>query len=98
GTLCWAICGAAFGSYHEDEPERASGPGGPPIDPSWYFRRPGGGPLYDMAVYALHALTGLLGPAQRVTALSGIRLRERRFAGRLVPTEADDNTVMLLDF
>ena len=98
GTLCWAICGAAFGRYHEDEPERTATPGAPPIDPSWYFRKPGGGPLYDMTVYALHALTGILGPARRVTALSGVRVPEREFAGRLVPTEADDNTVMLLDF
>ena len=94
GTLCWAICGAAFGRYHEDEPERAE----TGIDPSWYFRRPGGGPLYDMTVYALHGLTGILGPARRVTALSGVRVHEREFAGHLVPTDADDNTVILLDF
>jgi predicted dehydrogenase len=98
GTVCWAICGAGFGSYHEDEPERVEAAGAPPIDPSWYFRKPGGGPLYDMTVYALHGLTGILGPAQRVTALSGVRIPERRFADRLVLTEADDNTVMLLDF
>jgi predicted dehydrogenase len=95
GTLVWAICGAAFGRYHEDEPERA---GADAIDPSWYFRRPGGGPLFDMTVYALHALTGILGAARRVTALSGVRVPEREFAGRLVPTEADDNTLILLDF
>jgi predicted dehydrogenase len=98
GTPCWAICGAAFGRYHEEEPERAGTDGVPPIDPSWYFRRPGGGPLYDMTVYALHGLTGILGPARRVTALSGVRIRERQFAGQLVPTDADDNTIMLLDF
>jgi len=51
-----------------------------------------------MTVYALHALTGILGPARRVTALSGVRVHERAFAGRVVPTEADDNTVLLLDF
>ena len=95
GTPVWAICGAALERYHEDEPERA---GADAIDPSWYFRKPGGGPLYDMTVYALHALTGILGPAKRVTALSGVRVPERTFAGRPVPTEADDNTVMLLDF
>src|SRR5215471_9989498 len=98
GTLCWAICGAAFGRYHEEEPERTGREGVPAIDPGWYFRRPGGGPLYDMTVYALHALTGILGPARRVTALSGVRLRERSFAGSAVPIDADDNTVMLLDF
>jgi predicted dehydrogenase len=98
GTVCWAICGAAFGTYHEQEPERTQVADAPPIDPSWYFRRPGGGPLYDMTVYALHALTGILGPALRVTALSSVRVPERRFAGEVVPTDADDNTIMLLDF
>src|SRR5882757_2471496 len=95
GELCWAACGAAFGTYHEDEPERASTDA---IDPSWYFRKPGGGPLYDMTVYALHGLTTVLGPARRVTALSGVRLPERSFGGKSVRTDADDNTMILLDF
>jgi predicted dehydrogenase len=38
-------------------------------DPSPYFAREGG-PLLDMAVYPLHALTGLLGPVREVFALS----------------------------
>jgi predicted dehydrogenase len=97
GRVTWAICGAAFGRYHEEEPERTALAGGA-IDPSWYFRKPGGGPMYDMTVYALHQLTGVLGPALRVTALSGVRLPERTFLGRTVLTEADDNTVLLLDF
>ncbi len=99
GLPVWAICGGAFASYHEeDEPERQNPPGGTAIDPSWYFRKPGGGPLYDISVYALHGLTAVLGPARRVTAMSGIRVRERAFMGRPVATEADDNTVLLLDF
>lgn len=98
GTVCWAVCGAAFVTYHEDEPERAAAQGAPPIDPSWYYRKPGGGPLYDMTVYALHAMTGILGPVRRVTAMSGIRLRERQFAGHTVAGDADDNTLILLDF
>lgn len=69
-----------------------------PIDPSWYFRKPGGGPLFDRTVYALHGMTGILGPARAVTALSGVRIPERRFAERVIPTEADDNTLLLLDF
>ena len=44
------------------------------VNPSWYWRKPGGGPLYDMTVYALHTLTGVLGPARRVTAMSGVRI------------------------
>jgi predicted dehydrogenase len=99
GHLAWAICGASFGRYHEDdEPERIASPGGVTIDPSWYFRKPGGGPMYDMTVYSLHQLTSVLGPAQRVTALSGVLVPEREFLGRKIATEADDNTVLLVDF
>ena len=98
GTLVWAACGAAFGTYHEDEEFRKGDDVLANVDPSWYFRKPGGGPLYDMTVYALHGLTGILGPAKRVTAMSGTRIREREFAGRMVPTDADDNTLILIDF
>jgi predicted dehydrogenase len=68
------------------------------IDPTWYFRRPGGGPMYDMTSYALHQLTSILGPARRVTAMSGVRVPEHLFQGRRVSTEADDNTILLVDF
>jgi predicted dehydrogenase len=99
GDVAWAICGGAFEAYHEsDEPERLQAPGGVAINPAWYFRKPGGGPMYDITVYALHQLTSVLGPAQRVTALSGIRVPYREFRGERITTEADDNTVLLLDF
>jgi predicted dehydrogenase len=59
GELAWALCGGSFDIYHEeDEPERLNAPGGAVINPSWYFRKPGGGPLYDITVYALHASSG----------------------------------------
>jgi predicted dehydrogenase len=99
GDVAWAICGGAFETYHEsDEPERLHAPGGVPINPTWYFRKPGGGPMYDITVYALHQLTSVLGPAQRVTALSGIRVPYREFAGERIAVDADDNTILLLDF
>jgi predicted dehydrogenase len=98
GQLSWVLCGGAFGQYHEDEPERLAAPGGAPIDPAWYFRNPGGGPMYDITVYSLHQLTGVLGPAKAVTAMSGIRVKERAFLDNRIPTEADDNTILLLDF
>jgi predicted dehydrogenase len=99
GQLAWAICGGSFEAYHEqDEPERLDAPGGRAIDPAWYFRKPGGGPLYDITIYALHQLTSVLGPALRVTALSGVVVPERAFLGARIATEADDNTVLLLDF
>ena len=99
GELAWVICGAAFGSYHEqEEPERLDAPGGGAITPAWYFHKPGGGPMYDMTVYALHQLTSVLGPARRVTAMSGIRIPVREFLGRRIEAEADDNTLFMLDF
>ncbi len=98
GRLSWALCGGAFGAYHEDEPERLEAPGGAPINPAWYFRKPGGGPMYDITVYALHQLTSVLGPAKAVAAVSGIRVEEREFLGSWIPTETDDNTVLLVDF
>jgi len=99
GTVSWAICGGAFDTYHEGgEPERTAGSSASPINPAWYFRQPGGGPLYDITVYSLHQLTSILGPAQRVTALSGIRIPERSFLGDPITTEADDNTILLLEF
>jgi predicted dehydrogenase len=98
GRLAWATTGAAFGSYHEREGVRQGNDVLSNVDPSWYYRRPGGGPLYDMTVYGLHALTGILGPAKRVTGLSGVALTEREYRGRMVPCDMDDNTLMLLDF
>jgi len=98
GDLCWAVCGASFGRYHENEEFRQGNDPLSNVDPSWYYRKPGGGPLYDMTVYALHGLTGILGPAQRVTAMSGVRMPMREFRGQMVPCDADDNTLILIDF
>lgn len=99
GRLTWAVTGSAFGTYHEDESSVRSGDDPlTNINPAWYFRKPGGGPLYDMTVYGLHAMTGILGPAKRVTAFSGVRIHARAFRGELLPTDMDDNTLMVLDF
>ena len=99
GTLTWAVTGSSFGRYHEEETGVRQGD--TPltnINPGWYFRKPGGGPLYDMTVYGLHAMTAILGPAKRVTAFSGVRLEEREFMGQMLPTDMDDQTLMVLDF
>jgi predicted dehydrogenase len=87
---------------------RAYGHGGVPpwsgysSDPSPFFS-PGGGPALDMGVYPLHALTGLLGPARRVTAMisrtqTGFTVPDGPAAGKHVPMAVDDNWQMLLDF
>ena len=85
--------GDGFGTYHEEEPVRQGGDAVDAIDPSWYWRKPGGGPLYDMTVYGLHALTGILGPAKRVGDVIGLEHRE--FQGVLQECTADDNSLLL---
>jgi predicted dehydrogenase len=98
GKISWAVTGAAFGTYHEEEPVRQQNGKTDAIDPSWYWRKPGGGPLYDMTVYGLHALTGILGPAKRVVAMSGLGIEQREFQGEKRECTADDNSLLLLDF
>jgi len=98
GVLTWAVTGAAFGKYHENESVRHGDDVLSNINPAWYFRKPGGGPLFDMTVYGLHTMTGILGPAKRVTAFSGVRIHEREFRGKMYPCDVDDNTLMVLDF
>ena len=98
GQLAWAATGAAFGSYHEREGVRQGSDPLSNVNPCWYWRKPGGGPLYDMTVYGLHTLTGVLGPALRVTAMSGTAIKQREFRGELYECDADDNSFLLLDF
>lgn len=99
GKLAWAICGASgVGQYHLNEPVRQGEDLLSNIDPSWYYRKQGGGPQYDVTVYCLHILTGLVGPAKRVTAMSGLVIPEREFRGRKIACDMDDNTLLLLDF
>ena len=98
GRLAWAATGAAFGAYHEHEGVRQGEDVLSNINPAWYWRQPGGGPMYDMTVYGLHALTGILGPAKAVTAMSGVGLAEREYRGQTYACDAHDNTFLTLDF
>ncbi|MGE3312018.1 MAG: Gfo/Idh/MocA family protein [Limisphaerales bacterium] len=68
--------------------------------PDWgdWFYMPGGGCLFDLGVYCLTSLTGLLGPAKRVTAMTGVAIPEREINGRTIRVEAEDNAQVLLDF
>jgi predicted dehydrogenase len=71
-------------------------------DPGWFYR-PGAGPILDMGVYGLHLITGLLGPARRVTAFSARsrplrHVRRGSLKGLEVRVEIDDNVLILLDF
>lgn len=73
-----------------------------PLDPTWFYQE-GSGPLFDMGVYGIHTITGLLGPAKRVVAFSGITEKVRTvrggpFAGKKIEVTTDDNTLFMLDF
>jgi len=93
GRLYWcrASC-CAWGHEYEWADMRES------VDAAWYYQLPGGGPLRDMGVYALHAMTFVLGQARAVSALSRVGLPRRRVLGRDVEVEAPDNVHLLLEF
>jgi len=79
------VC-AAHGAY---------GHGGPDWS-AWFYQR-GGGSLYDLGVYNVTTLTGLLGPVTEVTAMTDIVTPLRRVADRgKVLVEADDNTMLIM--
>ncbi|MDQ1301190.1 MAG: Gfo/Idh/MocA family oxidoreductase, partial [Chloroflexota bacterium] len=99
GRLTWAITGTAnVAEYHMREEFRTGADILTDVNPAWYFRKPGGGPQYDVTVYCLHTLTGILGPAKRVTAVSGLVTPEREYHGQKLVCDMDDNTMLLLDF
>ncbi|MBM4044971.1 MAG: Gfo/Idh/MocA family oxidoreductase [Planctomycetes bacterium] len=99
GRLAWAATGTAgVGEYHMKEEFRTGQDILTDVNPSWYFKKPGGGPQYDVTVYCLHTLTGILGPARRVTALSGMQIAGRDYHGQKIACEIDDTTMLLLDF
>jgi predicted dehydrogenase len=61
------------------------------------------GPVLDIGVYPLHAITGLFGPAKRVQAMGAITIPERnvlipRLAGQKVQVGAKDHMLIHLDF
>jgi predicted dehydrogenase len=95
GKVCWGR--AQKGTRHDEDARRQPGGELAAVDPSWYYK-PGGGPLRDAAVYDLHAVTWLLGPARRVTAMSGVALPQRRWQDRVIDVDMDDNTHFILDF
>ena len=68
--------------------------------PEWgqWFYRPGGGPVFDLAVYNITALTAWLGPARRVTALAGTAYPRRVVDGEEIEVEVYDNYQILMDF
>lgn len=96
GDIYWAW-GSTGGWQHHLEANRQGKDARNSADPSWYYSK-SGGPLRDVTVYVLHSLTGILGPAKRVSAMSGIRTAQHRWQDKVIPVEIDDNTLLMLDF
>ena len=67
--------------------------------PGWssFFYEKGGGSMPDLMVYNITSLTGLLGPAKRVTAMLSIVTPERTIdeKGKIKVTEEDNASVLL---
>jgi predicted dehydrogenase len=70
------------------------------LGPTWssFFYEKGGGSLPDLGVYNLATLTGLLGPAKSVMAMTTIVTKERTIDEKgKVKVEAEDNAMVLMD-
>ena len=68
--------------------------------PTWsaFFYEKGGGSLPDLGVYNLATLTGLLGPAKAVMAMTSIVTPERTVDNKgHIKVEAEDNAMVLMD-
>lgn len=68
--------------------------------PTWgpWFYQEGGGPLFDLGVYNLTSLTGFLGPARRVMAMTGIAQPERMVDGHRLRVEVPDTMQLMVEF
>jgi predicted dehydrogenase len=70
------------------------------LGPTWsaFFYEKGGGSLPDLGVYNLATLTGLLGPARSVMAMTSIVTPERTVDNKgRIRVEAEDNAMVLMD-
>lgn len=68
--------------------------------PSWsaFFYEEGGGSLPDLGVYNIATLTGLLGPAKSLVAMTSIVTPERTVDDKgKIPVKAEDNAMILMD-
>lgn len=70
------------------------------LGPTWsaFFYEKGGGSLPDLGVYNLATLTGLLGPAKSVMAMTSIVTPERTVDNKgKIKVVAEDNAMVLMD-
>jgi predicted dehydrogenase len=64
---------------------------------AWFFQK-GGGSLYDLGVYNVTSLTGLLGPVTAVVGMTSICTPKRKLTdGTEVDVEVSDNDMLIMD-
>ena len=99
GRLVWASgCSGNAARYHLNEPSRLEGTDVLRASPAWYFKKNGGGPLYDSTVYPLHTMTGVIGPARSVCAVTSMVRDTFVFNGQTIKNEMDDFIWMFIGF
>jgi predicted dehydrogenase len=64
---------------------------------AWYYEK-GGGSIFDLGIYNIVSLCGLLGPVRNVSAMVGTAVKSRRVLGADMPVEVDDTAHILMDF
>lgn len=84
-------------SYHLDDLVGES------TDPSWFYQGGSGGALADLGIYSLTTLTGLLGPARRITSFATrcfpeVTIMGGVARGKRIEVNEKDCTLVLLDF
>ncbi len=94
GAIGDAVAGTAFMLCHGHESWHPN-PG--------FFYLPGGGPMFDMGPYYITALINLLGPARRVSAVTGKSFDERvctaeALAGTKLPVEVSTHLAGTIEF
>ena len=72
------------------------------LGPNWspFFYQRGGGSMPDLGVYNITTLTGLLGPARNVVAMTSIvtpKRQIRKLGRKEIKVEAEDNTMLIMD-
>jgi predicted dehydrogenase len=70
------------------------------LGPDWsaFFYEKGGGSMPDLGVYNIATLTGLLGPAKAVMAMTSIVTKNRNIVDKgVIKVEAEDNAMILMD-
>jgi predicted dehydrogenase len=97
GNLYWGFNPTMWEGHTTEDWRGQAGQALTQVAPTWYYKK-GGGPVMDVAVYALHNLTSVLGPVSAVSAMATIAVPEREWKGEKIKVETEDNVLISLHF